>query len=554
MQFAKKILSIMTLSSILCLPIVSSAQVLELKQISEENKNVLEKLKDNPKKSFIKHKVKNNTQLLIYWGDVENNLTIEEASSIEVEVKVSSEKGRLLALKGIKNERNDSLASDRLSNELNFESTIKGGIDGAIIVVNDNATELQINLPQLSEETITISKEDLTTSEFKSLSQDENFGLVVKQLENRKAISLRDEDFINKQSFKDTKNSDWFHKYVENVSEKRIKGKAIFQGYKNSNGDFTGQFGPADNLRLGELIKVALTTGGHEESNENLNSKLKELDHWSVPYLNTGLNLELSVLTESEIEPNRFVTRGEFFLTILEATGVVQPGQIESYEVQCDYDDLNFNDLNRAEKLTIAACLLVQDGVISGTDDGFLNLDKNINRAEVAKIVIETLSKYIETSESIENELETIENLIEESESKNTEEENEEISNEEQTEEETETSTEKITYEGEYNLGGTYYLNENNNVCINAITTTSTLPEGVTAAEGAFSVEVCLTNQNSPSIFNYNLDTEVSDNCVYGNSGSFQVGNMFQEDGAYYAELDASAEASAFQEATLTCF
>jgi hypothetical protein len=479
---------------------------------------------------------------MIVWGDILQNIEANnETETTEANIKISTDTGRLLALQALRKERNDHLVSNRISSELQIASKLKGGIDGAIIVINDDAKELKINFPELSSETFIIATSDLSGEKTEFTNDDQTLGLFIKKLPKRTTTTLNDANFQDKKSFNDTQKDQWYHKYVEAVSEKRVDGKAIFEGYKNTQGEKTGNFGPADNLRLGELIKIALTVGGHQASEADLDSSLENTNHWSKGYLNTGKKLKLRVLKQSNLDPNRFVTRGEFFQTILEASGVVTPDNIEATMEACNYSKLEaFQDYDRSNKFTLAACILIQDGAISGTTDGYLRLNNKINRAEVAKVVIEVLSKYKEQPTAVTDAIQKVtENLDDESQTE---------TDNNTTEEKEESMTESEIFEGSYSVNGSYTV-EDNQVHLSIVGSTSTLPEGLSSDS---ITKVYVTNQDAETYFGVDYSKEIGENCSYGSTMAVTINSIMKdtETGTITANVSSKSFISA---AEITC-
>lgn len=519
MNLTKKFISIAITIALLSISITASAQYNFEDGLSEDNQNILRKLESvdpnttQTNRTFTKPEVKANTQLMIVWGDISQNVKASaETESSTATLSISTDMGRVLALRALRKERNDHLISNRIATELKIASKLKGGVDGAIIVINDEATELKINFPELSSETFVIATADISEEKTEFTNEDQTLGLFIKELPKRTATTLNDANFQDRKSFNDTQKDQWYHKYVETVSEKRIEGKAIFEGYKNPQGEKTGNFGPADNLRLGELIKIALTVGGHQATEDNLDSSLENVNHWSKGYLNTGKKLNLRILKKTNLDPNRFVTRGEFFQTILEATGVVTPDDIEATMEACNYSKLEaFQDYDKSNKFTLAACILVQDGAISGTTDGYLRLSNKINRAEVAKVVIEVLAKYKEQQTEVENEIKTI---------------TQDLDDETEATTGTEDSTVEVeAFDGSYSVNGSYTA-EDNQIYLSIIGSTSNLPEGLSTDS---ITRIYITNQNAETYFGVDYNTEVPENCSYGSTMSVTIDSIMKD-------------------------
>lgn len=347
--------------------------------------------------AFTPYQVENKAKVLLYWGDVAENITT--GNELDFDGSVSGKDGRVLALQSVAFESNDEInhKDSRATGKVEFESTIKAGVDGLLLLVSENETELEIELNELGTQTIDMTTLKSSTFEFDS----GNLGLRAMYL--GKDFLSTPENPNPSGKFNDIPTSEWYFKYVERIKDREVKNQPIFEGYKTSSGDLTGKFGPGDKITVGEMLKVILRISGHNEDTSNLDASLKSSTHWSVGFQNTAINLDLSIMQAVGINPDRPVTRGEFFQALSEAQGLVS-----SNNYTCPISDLSFEDLNSSNPYTKYACILVKDGIISGSHDGYLNLYNNINRAEVAKILNTALDIYVEQPTNVNTEIDTI--------------------------------------------------------------------------------------------------------------------------------------------------
>lgn len=352
--------------------------------------------------AFTPHTVENTEKVILHWGDISkkvsnNNSTEDFSGSI-----FGSQ--RILALQTINFESNDELENrDSRSNfnRIEFTSKIKNGVDGLVLLVSKNEDKLVVDLAKLGSQTIDLN--DLRNNDFSFA--DGNYELKAEYLGSEFLETPSNPSTAG--AFSDTPSGEWFFKYVQRIKNRDVQGNKIFEGYKDTTGNLTGFFGPGDNITLGQMMKVVLRVSGYDENNSNLDSKIANLNHWSTGFLNTGIDLDLTVMEPNTIVPTRTVTRGEFFQTLAEAQGLI------SNTYQCPLTGFEFKDLSANHPNTKAACILVRDGIIAGSDSGFLNLDENINRAEVAKILNTALDIYVEQPTVIESILDDINTLSE---------------------------------------------------------------------------------------------------------------------------------------------
>ncbi|MBI5414407.1 S-layer homology domain-containing protein [Candidatus Peregrinibacteria bacterium] len=213
----------------------------------------------------------------------------------------------------------------------------------------------------------------------------ENFGTAekaakIKELRKKVAEAReksREEKFKNKIiPFLDADDDSWFTRYVATLSQKNI-----ISGYRDKNGDLTGQFGPGDPVLVGQLLKMALETAGVGEAGGTPDLKSAE-DHWARGYVKQAENLGLSIVKDLD-SLDRKATRGEVIRTILEAAGI-HPEKISASsfkDVPASHPDLEY--IEEAKNR----------GIVSG--DGELNTfrpDDGVVRGEIAKILNNALN------------------------------------------------------------------------------------------------------------------------------------------------------------------
>ena len=226
--------------------------------------------------------------------------------------------------------------------------------------------------------------------------------------------------FENKKiSFKDTAEG-WFKSHVERISQRMVRGIKLFEGYKDNAGKLTGNFGPLNEVKLGELLKVALISSGNQAST-TIGTEVQQ-NHWASGFAQTSKDLNLSI-SEDLSDLNRPVTRGQVLQTFAETLMIINPLDLNANKETCDYESMQnaFVDFDSNHPHSLVACIFVQDGIIKGSQ-GNLLLDGPTNRAEIAKILNNVLDKYVDAEEIIneiefendlENELDNLEEALE---------------------------------------------------------------------------------------------------------------------------------------------
>lgn len=184
----------------------------------------------------------------------------------------------------------------------------------------------------------------------------------------------------------DVELTSWYGPYVRDVAE-----AGIVTGYKDTNGQLTGLFGPADNITLAQLAKIAVLASGIPVA-ECPESALNELAQgtWADNYIACAELLRWSAFVDTTRDPNETANRAEVAVTLMEAferTYLPATGEI--------FTDVNVKYLYRDPIETA-----FRDGIITGYKDengkptNLFGPENAIDRAEVAKIVSLAIQIY----------------------------------------------------------------------------------------------------------------------------------------------------------------
>ncbi|MBU1015655.1 S-layer homology domain-containing protein [Patescibacteria group bacterium] len=170
--------------------------------------------------------------------------------------------------------------------------------------------------------------------------------------------------------FKDTDDDAWYTQYVAPV-----KDRGIISGYKDANGNELGEFRPANNITVAEILKIALETANEAKASGNPELS-SALNHWAKGYVKKAEELGLD-LVDGNVDLNRAATRGEVVRLVLEAVGI-DPEEVASTD---------FSDVARGHKNARFIQYAADLGIVSGDDNAStFRPDAPINRAEAAKI------------------------------------------------------------------------------------------------------------------------------------------------------------------------
>jgi len=180
--------------------------------------------------------------------------------------------------------------------------------------------------------------------------------------------------------YRDVPTDSWFAPYVASVIE-----EGIAQGYKDEEGEPTGEFGVSDPVTHAQLIKMVLESSGADMSGLPPPRNTSAQGTWASSYIARGEELQLDVLT-SGLDVHTSATRGEVIHTILE---VLHIPLITNTELVKEL----YKDLPASHSYAKAIVTATLHGLIEGdTDENGAPLstvrpDDHINRAEVAKII-----------------------------------------------------------------------------------------------------------------------------------------------------------------------
>ena len=292
--------------------------------------------------------VKHITKILSGISNVNQDKLIE--TKVKIQEKISNVQEKLYRLHMLNKGGNKI---DELENiideagEYNFDETSSTELQNEI---NEIVTELRDNVSDAGITTL-IQRLKIKLQEIKAKAKSRKFvkGMI---------------------PFKDTDDDSWYTKYVAPVKE-----RGIISGYKDTTGNELGEYRPANNITVAEILKIALETAGEGESSETPDLA-SALNHWAKGYVAKAEKLGLDIVSD-DIDLNRLATRGEVIRIMLEALDIT-PDVIEKSDF---FDVLTSHE--HADFIQYAKDL----GIISGdADTNNFRPDDPINRAEAAKI------------------------------------------------------------------------------------------------------------------------------------------------------------------------
>lgn len=184
--------------------------------------------------------------------------------------------------------------------------------------------------------------------------------------------------------FTDVPQSAWFSTYVQQSAE-----AGIVSGYKDAQGELTGSFGPSNSITVAEALKIAVEGAGYDEEvyGRMVHSGVS---HWSSAYVSVA-EAEGFAITDGSVVLDSPASRAEVASIFASAFRV---------NTENNLTDTRYEDVSASTEFSTSIEALSRDGVVSGDTDihgeavGTFRPYESINRAEVAKMVIEARGSY----------------------------------------------------------------------------------------------------------------------------------------------------------------
>jgi hypothetical protein len=187
-------------------------------------------------------------------------------------------------------------------------------------------------------------------------------------------------------TFRDVPQGAWFADSVFKAAKRGVIG-----GYKNADGELTGEFGPGNNVTVGELAKIAHKIAGLEETAASEPRNIMAQGQWFGGFIASAEERGWTIYIDGTIDPTRFATRGEVMVTLMQALNVPLKWQKGAV-----FTDVSVR-LPYASAIETAAGLKIVEG--RKGDDGKLTGEfgpgEFINRAELAKIIVTAMDTLV---------------------------------------------------------------------------------------------------------------------------------------------------------------
>jgi hypothetical protein len=205
--------------------------------------------------------------------------------------------------------------------------------------------------------------------------------------------------------FRDVQANAWYAQYVATVVQ-----SGIASGYRDQEGNLTGEFGPANNVTYAEIAKMAMESARETLPMDAPRNRSARGD-WSEAYIRLAEDMDLTVYTQN-LDVRQPATRGAVVQTLVEALNITEPepevvetgtgsstgtGTLAGSGVVLtppaeETPPVTFKDVPGRHPYADAITLAAELGIVSGDTDlrgnpkGTFRPNAPINRAEVAKI------------------------------------------------------------------------------------------------------------------------------------------------------------------------
>ena len=184
----------------------------------------------------------------------------------------------------------------------------------------------------------------------------------------------------------------WFASFVDTVAR-----RGILTGYRDGNGQQTGEFGPGNPVTIGELAKIAHEMAGIDETAVSVPPvNPNALGKWFTKYIASAEDHGWTIYMDPDLDLVRPATRGEVLMTLLQVLNV--PLQWVTGTV--------FTDVQKrtpyASAIETAAAVHLVSGATdeTGKPTGLFHPDDPITRAEMAKILITAEEEFMKKAET----------------------------------------------------------------------------------------------------------------------------------------------------------
>jgi hypothetical protein len=190
-------------------------------------------------------------------------------------------------------------------------------------------------------------------------------------------VSIGDERI----TFTDVPLDTWFATFVNTAIR-----TGIMSGYKNTEGGYSGLFGPGDSVTVAQLAKVAhKLTGIDENDARTLPENLRARDTWFADFFASAERRHWVAFRNPRENPEREATRSEVVCTLLQTLDIprIWPTGVR------------FTDVSATTPYADCIETAAKDGLVTGdVVAGTFGPDRPVNRAELSKMLVTAMEIY----------------------------------------------------------------------------------------------------------------------------------------------------------------
>ena len=187
-------------------------------------------------------------------------------------------------------------------------------------------------------------------------------------------------------TFRDVPQGAWFADSVFKAAKRGVIG-----GYKNDKGELTGEFGPGNNVTVGELAKIAHKIASLEETATSEPRNIMAQGQWFASFIASAEEKGWTIYIDGTIDPLRNATRGEVMVTLMQALNVPLKWQKGAVFTDVSVRTPYASAIETAANLKIVEGRKGDNGKLTGE----FGPGEFINRAELAKIIVTAMDTLL---------------------------------------------------------------------------------------------------------------------------------------------------------------
>lgn len=184
-------------------------------------------------------------------------------------------------------------------------------------------------------------------------------------------------------AFSDVRSSEWYHNYVRFVAD-----IGLVSGYRDSDGFLTGQFGPADQVTVAQMLKMAVKAAQIDEATCAQGTTIPQArGHWAEIYIRCGETMHMRVLATYP-DLNRPAKRAEVLAIIHDAFSRKVP------PLYSNFPDAAGNEYESDIAYAVMNGVVSGDKAADGTALNSYRPNDGLKRSEAAKVLYESIKAY----------------------------------------------------------------------------------------------------------------------------------------------------------------